>query len=303
MNNPQLLKNLVASWSKRAAVRHIDMGQIEIDGPVELPDYPFGLLPFHDHPLFLASSESQRKTVLTLAWLAYNMRVIHIEEQVTNPAIAMILKGDLPGASTVHARQALQQTQIDEQFHLFLHEIAIRKTMAMRDVVTLPVFPDSVIYRELIKLQDLNPAPWQHDLLTLIWAAVSEMTINAYLELLAEDKTIQPSHSYICRVHNRDEYSHNKIFVEITKVVFSGLNEEQRQFFLEKLPMALDFFAGQDFSVWHAILEQAGIASADQIIADIRAQAGSPKLISDTSAARNLIADLNEMARDALQAV
>ena len=298
MNNPHLLKNLVSAWSKRAAVRHVDMVQVEMDGGSDLPDYPLEMLPFHDHPLFASRSLQERNAVLTLAWLAYNVRVIHIEEQVTNPAIAMILQGNLPGGATRDARQALQQTQIDEQFHLFLHEIAIHKTMALRNIATLPVFPESVIYHELVKLQEDNPEPWQRDLLTLIWAAVSEMTINAYLELLADDQTIQPRHAYICKIHNRDEYSHNKIFVEISKSVFSGLNEQQQDFFLEKFPMALDFFAGQDFSVWHSILKQAGIPSADQIIADTIARSSTRKLISDISAARGLIADLAAMKRE-----
>ncbi|WP_181259235.1 diiron oxygenase [Pseudoduganella armeniaca] len=285
------MQRLVYSWPKRAGVRHGTLDDVADSYDPALPDYPLALLPFRDHPAFVRLSAEKQNDILTLAWLAYNRRVIHIEETVTNPAIGMILRGELPGAEQLHVRQALQQTQIDEQYHLMLHELAMHKTMALRGIDQPVQFPPSLIYVGLVRLQE-GAADWQKELLCLIWAAVSEMTINGYLDMLANDTSIQPAHTYICKLHNKDEYSHNKIFVEITKSVFQGLNAEQRAFFLQVLPEALALFAGQDFSVWQAVLERAGVAEASAIIADCSAEAARKKMISDTSATERLAEEL-----------
>ena len=46
--------------------------------------------------------------------------------------------------------------------------------------------------------------------------SVSEISINAYLDILAESDTVQPLHSRVAKYHNRDEYAHAALLVVLT---------------------------------------------------------------------------------------
>ena len=76
-----LVQRVAAAWPKRATIRS-DMVTIEsaVEYDEERPDYPLHLLPFHEHPEFLAIEPEQRDQVLTWSWVVYNQRVISAEE-------------------------------------------------------------------------------------------------------------------------------------------------------------------------------------------------------------------------------
>src|SRR5688572_17662645 len=88
----ELIQKMAATWPKRATLRselYSYEGSVYHD-PAR-PDYPIELVPFRDHPRFLAASPEQHRQILTWGWLAYNERTITIEEHVANPAFTLIM--------------------------------------------------------------------------------------------------------------------------------------------------------------------------------------------------------------------
>src|ERR671935_3167268 len=81
------LRRLADAWPRRATVRAeiTSLDDVHDYDPAR-PDYPAAMVPFWDHPGFSEAAPAQRQQVLTLAWLAYNDRVIDAEEHVANPA-------------------------------------------------------------------------------------------------------------------------------------------------------------------------------------------------------------------------
>ncbi|MEU0332778.1 diiron oxygenase [Streptomyces sp. NPDC006193] len=288
-----VLRRVADAWPRRATIR-TDLDRIAEPGEYDeaLPDYPVRLLPFAEHPLFLAAAPEQRQKVLTLAWLVYNERVIAAEEHVANPTFAMIMHGVFPGADGVHLKRAVQQTHVDEVWHTYMHMVAMQRTREVRAVTGEPRYPHTVTYRRLLEADAQASEQWERDLLKLVWTTVSEISVNAYLELLSRDDTVQPLHSLVPRLHARDESAHSSVMVEVAKALYVHLNEEQRRAFTAYLPKALHAFVAQDFEVWPAVLAHAGIARADEIVADCRARSGNGLLVRDFSGIRRIVREM-----------
>jgi hypothetical protein len=288
------LRRIADSWPRRATVR-TDMDRIAEPGNYDetLPDYPIRLLPFAEHPLFLDADPSQRQQVLTMAWLVYNERVIAAEEYVANPTFAMIMHGAFPGADSVQLKRAVQQTHVDEVWHTYMHMIAMQRTRDVREVTSEPEYPHTVTFRRLLDAQAQAQESWQCDLLKLVWTTVSEISVNAYLELLSRDETVQPLHSLVPRLHARDESAHSSIMVEVAKALYLRMNAEQRQFFVDSLPKALNAFVAQDFAVWPGILRHAGFDKAEEIVEDCRRQVGNGLLVRDFSGVRRIVREMD----------
>lgn len=287
------LRRIADSWPRRATVR-TDMDLIAEPGDYDqsLPDYPVRLLPFAGHPLFAEADPGQRQQVLTMAWLVYNERVITAEEYVANPTFAMIMQGVFPGTDSVQLKRAVQQTHVDEVWHTYMHMIAMERTRDVRKVASEPEYPHTVTFRRLLDAMARADESWQRDLLKLVWTTVSEVSVNAYLELLSRDETVQPLHSLVPRLHARDESAHSSIMVEVAKALYLRMNAGQRRFFVEALPEALNAFVAQDFAVWPEILRHAGFARAEEIVADCRQQAGNGLLVRDFSGVRRIVREM-----------
>ncbi|MDI5973795.1 diiron oxygenase [Streptomyces sp. SL13] len=288
-----VLRRIADSWPRRATIR-TDMDRIAEPEEYDhaLPDYPVRLLPFAEHPLFLAASPEQRQQVLTMAWLVYNERVVAAEERVANPTFAMVIRGDFPGADGVHLKRAVQQTHVDEVWHTYMHMIAMQRTREVRQVTGEPEYPHTVIYRRLLEAEARTTESWERDLLKLVWTTVSEVSVNAYLELLSRDETVQPLHALVPRLHARDESAHSSVVVEVAKALYVHMNAEQRRVFVDALPKALNAFVAQDFAVWPGVLRAAGFERADEIVADCRAQAGNNLLVRDFSGVRRIVREM-----------
>src|SRR5438105_3066821 len=89
---------LVASWGRRASVRRshypFEPGSRELgEFRPERPDYPERLVPPVVQARLRTADAQQRAKVLTLAWLAYNERVIASEEELAVPALKVLLSG------------------------------------------------------------------------------------------------------------------------------------------------------------------------------------------------------------------
>jgi hypothetical protein len=290
---PATLRRLAAAWPRRATIR-TDMANLT--NPEEyqpdLLDYPEGLMPFGEHPLFLAAPQQQRRHVNTLAWLAYNKRVIAAEEYVANPTFEKLAHGVFPGVETFTAREAIQQSHVDEVWHTYMHMLAMQRSKEARRITDEPEYVQSVTNRRLYELCAQTSEKWEADLLYLLWTAVGEISINAFLDLLASDRTIQPMHTLVARLHARDEAAHGPILAELMKEIFPQFSKAQRALFVRRLPDAVLAFGAEDYELWPQILRFSGIEKAEEIIEDTRRQPGNDLMMTDFATVRRLVAEL-----------
>lgn len=286
------LQRLAAAWPRRATIR-TDLDRIEAPGihDPEVPDYPVGLLPFAEHPDFLAASPEQRQAVLTHAWITYNERVITAEEEVANPAFALIMHGAFPGAESMEIKRTVQQAHVDETWHTYMHMMAMQRTRELRGIATEPSKPPAITYQRLVEAWAAAAEPWERNLLTLVWATVAEVSVNAYLTLLSKASGIQPLHCLVPQLHARDESAHSSMMVEVAKALYVHMNREQATRFCDALPQALLAFAEHDYRAWSSILTHCGVAHADRIVADCEVEATS-LLVRDFTGIRRVVETL-----------
>lgn len=287
----QLVVRLNQAWTKRATVCAPDTLVVSEAFDPARPDYPECMVPFFQHPAFQALSDELKSTVLTWGWIGYNLRTVTAEEHVVNPALSVIAHHYL-GKDDWHFREAMQQTLIDEHYHTLMHLRAIERTKEQRALDRDLELPPSVTYLRLIDLQGELAEQWQRDLAAITFAVVAEISVNAYLDLLADDSTIQPQNRRVAELHNRDEYAHSKILAEVAKVMYANMPAEHRCFFARTLSVALSAFVAQDYSMWEAILTQLGANDAAQIIADTRESNRNATIMRDYSGLHRLAEDL-----------
>jgi len=287
----QLVVRLNQAWTKRATVCAPDKAEASEAFDPTRPDYPECMVPFFHHPKFQTLSEELKSTVVTWGWIGYNLRTVTAEEHVVNPALSVIANQYL-GKDDWHFREAMQQTLIDEHYHTLMHLRAIERTKLERALDQDLDLPPSVTYLRLIALREELPEQWQRDLAAITFAVVAEISVNAYLDLLADDQSIQPQNRRVAELHNRDEYAHSKILAEAAKVMYANMQPTQRAFFARTLSVAAGAFNNQDYSMWEAILTQLGVEDAALIIADTRESNKNATIMRDYSGLHRLAQDL-----------
>ncbi|MEU8433929.1 diiron oxygenase [Streptomyces sp. NPDC029216] len=292
---PTTLRRLAAAWPRRATVRtdmHKITGYEEYDP--ELLDYPVALMPFGEHPDFRAASEDKRRRVNTLGWIAYNERVVAAEEFVVNPTFEKLGRAVFPGVDRFEVKEVVRQSYIDEVWHTYMHMLGTQRTREARQVTEEPEPEHPVTNRLLYRAEGAAGERWQKDLLYLLWTTVGEVSVNAFLDLMAQDTTVQPMHSLIARLHARDESAHGPVMIEVMKDVFVHLSREQQDFFIASLPAGITAFCAEDFDWWLKVLEFTGIPKARDIIEDSRTGGGrlSELLVTDFSGVRRLCREL-----------
>lgn len=290
---PSTLRRLIAAWPRRATIR-TDMAAFMSSEAAasDIPDYPVHLIPFAEHPRFLDAPEESRRLVNTLAWQAYNARVIAAEEHVANPTFEMLAHGVFPGIDRYEAKEAVQQSHIDEVWHTYMHMTAMQRTKEARNLTLEPDYSHPVTNRLLFELTAQRSEKWERDILFLVWTVVGELHINNFLELLAQDKTIHPMHSLVARLHARDEAAHGPIVAELMKDVFVHLTRAQRDLFASSVGNAIRALAAQDYELWSEILQFVDIPGAAEIIADTRSLPGTDMMFTDFSTVERLIHEL-----------
>jgi hypothetical protein len=78
-------------------------------------------------------------------------------------------------------------------------------------------------------------------------------------------------------LHDRDEYCHASITIEIFKRIFDALPPDQRRFLLDKMVAGLAAFVAPDFTTWEATAEFEGVPGWERAAAEIReSQGGRP---------------------------
>ncbi|MEV5506683.1 4-aminobenzoate N-oxygenase [Streptomyces orinoci] len=287
------LSRLVRAWPRRAAVTsrsEILRDHAEFDPSI--PDYPLGIVPFAEHPLFLAAAPEQRQRVLTGMWIGYNERVIATEQLIAEPAFGLVMRGVFPGSDDPLIRQGVQQALVDESFHTYMHMLAIDRARELRQVRSRPAQPELITYRRLRQTLAAMPERWERDVAVLVWGAMAETCINALLALLARDTGIQPMHSLITTLHLRDETAHGSVVVEVVRELYARMNAAQRRTVIRCLPPALEAFAEQDLSILRLELAAAGVAGAEEITGDLRTSSTGRRLVRDFSGAQRLVQQL-----------
>ncbi|MEM9276635.1 MAG: diiron oxygenase [Cyanobacteria bacterium P01_F01_bin.143] len=261
-----LLQKISKTWHRRARVKtkEIDMKSTVDDS---LPDFRVDLLPFRDHPDFLQASPQMQNKILSCGWLAYNEKTIDIEAKVINPACNHIIYGEVPGADDEISQMIASETLVDESYHILLVNKACHLTRRQRNLQFLKL-PDFNLGIEMQREQLQLSEHWQKVLVQLATATVSELFISDYLNLLAHDQTIQPFNRLVVDTHRQDEMAHGTIFNHLAKHIYSQLNREQKEFFMQILPKPVRWFANTELTVWKAMLEQIGFAHTERVIDD-----------------------------------
>ncbi|WP_427158970.1 diiron oxygenase [Aliinostoc sp. HNIBRCY26] len=267
-----LLQKMGGNWHQRAQVKtKIDQqSHPELIFDATKDDFRIDLLPFKSHPDFLAAPLEIQKKILSAGWIAYNEKTIDIESKVITPACNHIIYRNIPGVDDGISQEIASETLVDEAYHVLLVINACRMTRENRGLQSLRL-PEFNLVRNMQIEQDCYAETWQKTLVQVATAIVSEVFISDYLDLLANDTTIQPFNRVTVATHKRDELAHAGIFKHLAKCIYSELNQQQKEFFIEVLPKPVLWFANVELRVWQAILEQIGFAKTESVIADCAA--------------------------------
>ena len=264
-----LLQKMANNWHKRAQVkRNVDkLNQPEDRFDQSKPDFLVDLLPFKNHPHFQQAPAAVKQKILSCGWLAYNEKTVEIESKIISPACNYIIGREVPGADDGISQQIASDTLVDEAYHIQLVVNACRVTREQRDLRELRL-PSFALTTNMYREQSYYSQPWQKILIQLATAIVSEIFISDYLDLLAHDQEIQPLNRLTVATHRRDEMAHGSIFKFLTKCIYSELNQEQKEFFINVLPKPVRWFANTELNVWKSMLQQIGFDHAESMVND-----------------------------------
>jgi hypothetical protein len=291
-----VISRLAGNWHRRATVKR---GEPDIDAlfDADRPDYPERIIPFRDHPTWHALPDDLRSRLLSWAWIAYNRHTVLAEQRVANPAFALVMEGEFPGLGGQDMEIALAQAMVDEQYHSLMHISASALTRRKRGHDFADnALPESHTARTHSRLREQCAERWQRSLTTLAFATVSEISINAYLDLLADDPDIQVVNSTTAKLHNRDEYCHASISDEMAKLVYDVLDVEKSRFFVDMLVAGLDAFVATDYATWTAILRTENVPGADDMVADVQADKSGSRLVRDYTGLHSLMSDMGVLS-------
>ncbi|MGH3915661.1 MAG: diiron oxygenase [Pseudonocardiaceae bacterium] len=279
-----VITRLAKNWQRRASVKG---AELDLDALYEpnRPDYPEGILPFHDHPIYQTLDPARQTELLAWAMVAFNRDTIDIEQHIANPGFTLLLNGNFPGVAGEAMHSALAQAMVDEQYHTLMHlnsSAVIRRARGWNlPAATLPTSYKAIRYQQL--LEQAATDRFEQNLITLAFTTVAEVSISALLDLIADDARIQPVHSTTAKLHNRDEYCHASISAEMAKVVYFHLSTRQRQFFLTALAEGLDAFMANDFDAWRRIVDLVDLPGGQRMIDECQADLSRTRMLNDYS--------------------
>ncbi|AKJ29424.1 diiron oxygenase [Caldimonas brevitalea] len=281
---------LADSWANRVAVK---VGELDLKRYYDknIPDYPPNLVPFRDDPRYGALDAEMRQRILAGAWVAYNEKTVDVETSIVAPACALLLKGAFQGLQTAELKRIIVQTQIDEQYHILMCLDACLLSRAMHGIEGLTV-PQSWVVQQLEHALQQQTCARDAHIVQLGFATVAEVTINSYLDLLAQDQTIQPFNRETTALHRRDESAHNKIFTVITRQVYTHFSEHDRAVFRSAIATGLDAFVTIDLRAWREILRYLNVPDGSDIVDACERANGSKRLVRDFSGFRALLREI-----------
>jgi len=219
---------------------------------------------------------------------------VDIEQYVVNPGFALLAAGTFDSGLGETATTAVVQAMVDEQYHTLLH-LDASATMRRRRGWSMPETALPLAYKARRHRQRMQGAvhPWQHELTSLAYTTAAEISVNAYLDLVADDEYIQPLHRATASLHSRDEYCHAQIAAEIVKAVYPRFDEERRRFFLDALADGMEAFAANDFATWYRIVDLAAVPDGAPMIQAVEQDPRRKRIFQDFSGLRSLCREMN----------
>ncbi|MFG1665336.1 diiron oxygenase [Streptomyces sp. Y7] len=288
-----VLSRLAGNWDRRATVRRREETLDDLFEP-DRPDFPVALLPFRNHPTYLGLDDEVKAKILAWGWVAFNKNVMDIEQYVVNPGFSLIAKGAFDTGLGDSMTIAVTQAMVDEQYHTLMHLNASAVTRRQRGwrmpESALPLGHKS--RRHAHRLASAETAE-QEALVSLAFTTVAEISINAHLDLIAEDHEIQPVNRMTAVLHNRDEYCHASIANTVVQEAWKRLTTEQRDYFLTALADGMEAFSAHDFTTWARVLDVLGVEGGGAMLRDIRNASGTGRLLQDFSGLRQLCEELD----------
>lgn len=290
-----VLRRLTTTWPLRAGVKRAPLDAAALYDPAA-PEFLDVLLPFRDHPQYLAAPPELRQRVLACGWIAYNEKTVAIESHIVVPACRHVIDGEIAGVDDELCRQALAQIFADEAYHVLLVLDAARSARERRGLLHLRVPPPELL-RRMLAAEDKADAPWQRRLIRVLCAIVSEVSISDYLALLATASEVQPLNRLTTDIHRKDEAAHSVLFKAIARGLWRQLSVLQREFVTAFLPRPIAWFADTELEVWRAMLQQIDFPGADSMIDDCGATREVELARRDYSALTELTQELGFTVR------
>ncbi len=258
------LASLGKSWDDRVAVRKERLDLSQYYDP-SVPDFPTSLVPFWDDEDFTCLSPEAKLRFLAVTWVAYNEKAIYLEEAVVQPACGVLFRGELPGVGAAHTKQVIAQIQVDEQFHILMC-LDICHLSRIRHGLEDYSMPEPALGVQMKKLMANASSEDEARIAQLAYASVAEMSINAYLNEVATDKSIQPLNRINTDMHRQDEAAHGIGFSEIVGSVYRRMSTQQQDYFRSAIGIALVDFTTPDLGYWASILEYMNVPNREKII-------------------------------------
>lgn len=286
----KVIETIGRSWDHRVAVRQerLDLTQYY---DASIPDFPVSMVPFWNDPQFAVLDQPTKLRFLAAAWVAYNEKAIYLEDEIVQPFCSLLLKSRLPGAGDPQVKQVIAQIQVDEQFHILMCLDICNNARTRHDLHDY-VMPEPRLGANLKRKLARTSDPTHAALLRMAYASVAEMSINAYLNQVATDQTIQPLNRINTDMHRRDESAHSTAFREIIGSVCRALDPGARRLFCGHLHDALVDFTTPDGSHWDSIMDYLEIPNRDAILARLHAAMHDKRLSRDYTTLRGLVEEL-----------
>lgn len=288
-----VISRLAGNWTRRAAVKRQELDLDDLFEP-DRPDFPEALLPFRDHPVYLGLNDETRARLRAWAWVSFNKNIMDIEQRVVNQGFAMLAEDTFDTGLDESMTIAVTEAMVDEQYHTLMHLNASAVTRRRRGwrmpESALPVGHKARQFETRISR---SADSGERALCTLAFTTVAEISINAYLDLVAQDTEIQPINRMTGILHNRDEYCHSSIADEIAKAAYARFTSAQRSAFLGALADGLEAFAANDYATWHRIVSLIGVPGGDAMLRDVESDPGRKRLLQDFSALYRLCAEMD----------
>jgi hypothetical protein len=284
-----LLAELAARWGRRAVVKK---DELDLDGHYdpELPDFPGHLVPPLELPGAQSLDDEARRRLLAAAWISYNAKTAAVENRIVLPACRLMLQPRIPVRHDEAVSAALQQTIIDEHYHILMCDNAVGVTRRRRGLQELAFDPGGwAVIRGLEEYLSGVTGP-ARDLAQIGFALAAETTISGYLSALARAEDIQPMNRITTDLHRRDENGHAVIFRELACSLYLGLGHAERELFRNALATGLAAFYAADFDPWVLVAAAGGFEIEAGQLAELAA--AKPVPARDTGALQALLRDL-----------
>lgn len=288
-----VLSRLAGNWHRRATVKQEEP---DLDDLFELdrPDFPESLLPFREHPTYLALDDAMKARVLAWGWISFNKNIMDIEQYVVNPGFALVTQDVFDtGIDSEAMTIAVTQAMVDEQYHTLMHLNASAVTRRKRGW-RMPESALPLAYKARRQAHRIATAGTDEEraLVSLAFTTVAEISVNAHLDLVAENHGIQPVNRMTAVLHQRDEYCHASIADTLAQEAWQHFSAGQRDYFLAALADGMEAFATHDFTTWARILDLLGV-EGEEMLRDVGGASGGKRLLQDFSGLRQLCQELD----------